>query len=125
MTPAELGAAIHEGLRLLIRPAIPTERALGEAVAHILHGRGYCFEREFALNGRDRPDFVVGLAPVIAIELKVKSSPAEVMRQLARYAEHPDVSGMLLITTRSAHTSLPATLGGKPLAVCLITDLYL
>ena len=124
MNTQQLGAAIHEGLRLT-RPAIPTEKALGDAVARVLWERGYRFEREYELAPRDRPDFVVGLVPVVAVELKVKGSPAEVLRQLARYAEHGDVSGMLLITTRSAHTSLPATLGGKPLAVCLITDLYL
>lgn len=124
MDPAKLGELLYAALEAH-RPAAYSERALCDGIERAILGLGLTFEREFALNGRDRPDFMVGRAPVIAIEVKIKGSLAELMRQVARYAEAPDVSGILVLTTRSAHGGLPPTLGGKPVAVKLLSPLYL
>ena len=123
MTPATLATQLYAALAER-RPQIPSERALCDAIDRVLFGLGYTFEREFHLDARDRPDFVVGLVPVVAIEVKVKGSLAELTRQIHRYAQHPDVSGILVISTRSDHQRLPDSLGGKPVAVCYL-DFYL
>lgn len=122
MSPADLGTTLYSALRA-DPPQIPAERQLCDAIEAALSALGYRFEREFRLNGRDRPDFVVGM-PVVAVEVKIKGSLAEVTRQIHRYAQHPDVTGILVVTTRADHRRLPDTLSGKPVAVCYL-DLYL
>ena len=122
MTPAALAVVIDEAFRTH-RPQIPSERSLCDAIEVVL--RGHPFEREFRLTDRDRPDFVVGLVPLVAVEVKVKGSLADLTRQLFRYAEHDEVSGILVVTTRSTHRELPTTILGRPVAVCYIGGLYL
>lgn len=92
------------------RLACRTEAQLQEAIAACfdLHKVGYI--REFRLTEKDRPDFMVGK---IAVEVKINGSCSEVTRQLHRYAEHPDVEDLLLITTCSKHMRLPGHLNGK------------
>lgn len=73
-------------------------------------GEGY--GREVRLSPRDRVDFLVG--GCIAVEVKhrrAKASPT--LRQLARYAEHPDVTAIILAT--GWPMAMPAELNGKPL----------
>jgi hypothetical protein len=91
------------------------EGELQASIAKVLGSHGIAFEREVRLSDKDRPDFMVG---GVAIEVKVASSRADVLRQLARYAEHPEVSGMVLVTSKACHLNMPAQLLGKPLAVC-------
>ena len=84
--------------------------------------------REHRLDARSRPDFLVwtGAATGIAVEVKIAGSPQDVLRQLLRYAEHPAVSGVLLVTTRSRHRGIvPAELLGKPAACLCIADYLL
>lgn len=122
MDPAALSTLILDAFTAR-PPQIPNERALCDAVERVL--RGHPFEREFPLNARDRPDFVVGLVPLVAIEVKVKGSLADLTRQIFRYAEHAEVSGILVVTTRSDHRRIPETILDRPVAVCYIGSLYL
>ena len=70
--------------------------------------------REVRLNAADRPDFVVDDCWII--EVKISRAPKRgVPRQLARYAEHDRVKGLILATNTAL--SLPSTVGGKPLRV--------
>lgn len=83
-----------------------------------LEGRaGWC--REYRLSAEDRPDFVLqrGGADggLIAIEAKHRRArPTQVLRQLARYAAHPEVVALVLAS--GVPMTTPAELGGKPLA---------
>lgn len=132
MTPAELLEATHQFVGFRKYP-IDTELALQDAIEKELWqmvglGRTGLLntklsreeqfiadpQREVVLTARDRPDFMVG---PLAIELKVKGSPADVARQLMRYAEHPSVGAILLVTTRSSHRAMPAQMCGKPVRV--------
>jgi len=72
--------------------------------------------REHRLTDKDRPDF---FAPSegIAVELKTQGSRASVLRQLNRYATHPDVKVLCLVTSKANLTKMPASLKGKPLYV--------
>lgn len=68
--------------------------------------------REVQLSPSDRVDFMVD---GVAIELKVKCSTNEILRQLARYAQHDSVREILLLSvTRAPLLKLPPTLNGKP-----------
>lgn len=70
------------------------------------------FLREVVLSKTDRVDFLVD---GIAVELKVKCPANEILRQLARYAQHDEVREILLLSvTRAPLLKLPPTLNGKP-----------
>lgn len=68
-------------------------------------------EREYRLSARDIPDFLIDRS--IAIELKVKGAPrAMILAQLERYAKHPEVAALILLSNVSMR--LPPLIGGKP-----------
>lgn len=70
------------------------------------------FTREMKLSETDRVDFFVS---GIAVELKLKCPTNEILRQLARYAQHESVREILLLSaTRAPLQKIPSTLNGKP-----------
>lgn len=83
-----------------------------------LRNLGYDVKREAIIDGRSRLDFLIG---GIAIEVKVAGRTVSVVRQLARYAEHPDVDALILVTTRLRHSDIPSVMSGKPVRVVAIT----
>lgn len=89
------------------------ETMLQNGIAKVLAEDGIAFEREYPL-GRDRVDFFV---QGIALEVKVDGSLSEVTRQLHRYAQHPDVQIVALVTTKSQHCRMPSEMAGKPVRV--------
>ncbi len=93
-----------------------SEGELQSGIATALQAESITFNREHQLAD-GRIDFLVGS---IGIEVKVDGSDMSVARQLLRYAKCPEVSGLLLITTRRRHLSLPKTLGGVQIDVLLI-----
>lgn len=69
------------------------------------------FEREKRLAPGDIVDFLVNGA--IAVELKIKGAQRRaIYRQLERYAGHPDVEAIVLVTNLSM--ALPTTIKDKP-----------
>ncbi len=72
---------------------------------------------------RLRPDFWFPRSGIVA-ELKARDgggTPAQVADQLARYAEIPDVRGILLLTgSARLAAGLPSTILGKPLRVLVV-----
>lgn len=73
------------------------------------------FEREVTA-GHDRFDFYRP-ADRIVVEVKIAGSPAQVLRQLLRYAGRPDVDGLVLATMRGTLVrTLPPAMLGKPVA---------
>jgi len=95
------------------RYLVGSEADLQNGVEIALKGAGVTFERERVL-GRDRVDF---FAQGVAIELKVDGSLSDVTRQIHRYAQHPEVTAVLLVTTRVLHDRMPATMCEKPVRV--------
>jgi hypothetical protein len=84
-------------------------------------------EREVKLGEKDRIDFVVqrsvdgkpnGMA--IGVEVKVKASLAQVERQLRRYAVHPRLAGILVVSCSVQLKRLPSVIEGKPIHVALV-----
>lgn len=92
-----------------------TEAAFQLGVERALSRAGFALEREVQLSRGDRIDFM--LDGHVGLELKIAGAETAVLRQLARYAESPHVSALILCTTKSAHIQLPRMLLGKPLAV--------
>jgi hypothetical protein len=74
-------------------------------------------EREVEVGPRCRIDLVVAR---VGIEVKVKGAPADVARQLQRYAATGRFDAFVLATTVHAHRGMPETLGGVPVHVAYL-----
>jgi hypothetical protein len=99
-------------VREWVPPTLPSEDAYQESLGGFLEEIGIPHAREVRLTETDRVDFIVGS---IAVELKVKCSAAELLRQLQRYAQSPQVEEILALSfTRSCLRMLPGRLSGKP-----------
>lgn len=93
---------------------VTSEAKLQAGLAQALEG--FCeFQREFVLSPSDRPDFWLP-DEGIAIEVKIKGSPASINLQLLRYARHEVVKAVLLIASDPSLLRAPAELAGKPVA---------
>jgi hypothetical protein len=67
--------------------------------------------REHRLSTADIPDFFIA---GVVVEVKMNAArAASILKQLTRYAVHPEVSAVILVSNRATH--LPATVEGKPL----------
>ena len=96
------------------------EEELQKAIASALTASSIPHQREYRLNERDRLDFKV---ETIAIEVKVKGSLTETVRQVARYLLAPEIHSLIVVTTKAAHRGLPQNLNGKPIFVLYLPPL--
>ncbi|WP_181242650.1 hypothetical protein [Caulobacter vibrioides] len=118
--------SVGEVARVLGRGCFPLKRESDCQLAIDGHLRaafpGVAISREHRLSGRDRPDWLIDGRFVV--EAKVHGAVrAKIERQLQRYAEHDAVEGIVLATGRSI--ILPATIGGKPVAVVNLGEAWL
>jgi aromatic ring-opening dioxygenase catalytic subunit (LigB family) len=90
-----------------------SEKELQDGIANALEKEGISFKRELCVSKSDRPDFVVG---DIAIEVKIKGSISDLLRQIARYAKHSEIQSILVIGTPHWITRVPASLDGKEIS---------
>lgn len=75
----------------------------------LLQRAGIEFIREPRLSARDIPDFMIG---GIALEVKLKGArKKDVFRQLCRYAEHENVTAVVLVSNITM--GLPPEINGK------------
>lgn len=92
------------------------EKDLQDGIETVLRAAGVEFEREKNLVEFGTIDFL--LRGGIGIEVKIKGSPADVIRQLHRYAQSPQIASLVLVTGKLSHgRSFPAELQAKPLYV--------
>lgn len=98
-------------IRLLgsIRAPLEDEKETQRVIAEHLDAAGVGYRREVRLSEKDIVDFMIEGA---AIEVKIKGSRANILRQLERYSAHADVKQLILLTSRSV--LLPRVIGGKP-----------
>lgn len=92
-----------------------TEVQLHEAIDGALADAGMVIEREVQLSARDRIDVLVDGG--IGVEVKVGGTTAAVGGQLARYAEHDRIRGLVLVTSCARHRAVPRRLNGKTVHV--------
>lgn len=110
MTAFQIYAALRE-----VRFNFTCERELQEGIAKQLTAAGVSFRREHALTERDRIDFLCGS---VGIEVKIKGSAADLIRQLHRYAERDEITAIILVTSRAQHrAATPRGLNGKPIYI--------
>jgi hypothetical protein len=96
---------------------VRNEAELQDAIAEILTAAGAVVEREVRLTSYDRIDLLVGR---VGIEVKVAGQPADVERQIRRYAESPLVDSLILVTTRHRHAVMPQQMNGKAVTVIVL-----
>lgn len=114
--PALESSQTSEQLKQLLTSArfrSADEAGLQVAIAAVLDGAGVPYVREARLGTAGRIDFLVGR---VGLEVKVKGAVKDVRTQLARYAEHPDVDAVVLVTRCLRH-KMPPTLCGVPILV--------
>ncbi|MBW8025305.1 hypothetical protein EOG37_01245 [Clavibacter michiganensis subsp. michiganensis] len=93
-------------------PLVDSEDDLQEAIHDLLTAHGIESAREVRLSdGKSRIDLLAGS---VGIEVKIDGSHASVLRQLTRYAACAELTDLILVTTRSKHHVLPATIGTTP-----------
>lgn len=117
--------AVEDLIRLLRRGRfdLSTEKHLQAGVEQVLSAEGVRFEREKGLSDRDIPDFLVSGGIVIECKLHKKARKMEVYRQLCRYAEHADVTAIILASNISM--GLPTDINGKPTFVASLSHGWL
>jgi hypothetical protein len=120
-----VGIIMHEGKDLDLsshdlasalgkfRYQVGEEITLQDGLDRVLTRLGYPYEREYILSAADRPDFLVD--GKIAVEVKIKGSAAEALRQVSRYAKHPQIAEVLVVGTPAWLSRLPDEIEGKPL----------
>lgn len=107
MSPIEI-------VRLLqrCRLDLSSEKHLQEGIEHALTDSGIAFEREKRLSQKDIPDFLVEGGIVIECKMRKKARKIAIFQQLSRYAEHHEVSAIILAANLSM--GLPPEINGKP-----------
>ena len=92
------------------------EADLQAAIAETLAAHSIDADREVSLSdGISRIDLLAGQ---VGIEVKIGGAPVGVTTQLNRYAQCPEISVLVLVTTRARHGLGLHSLNGKPLLVC-------
>lgn len=119
MNPADLSASLSSALGTQALRVFD-ERDLQEQLSQAATRAGIEHRREARVGGKlDRPDFLID---GVAVEVKVGGSYNALLRQIFRYAAHPDVIGILVVTTRRTHDRLPDLILDKPVATLCLGD---
>lgn len=107
-------------LSILRLPAMPGEYDIHRQISDIFIENGFDFHHEYYLAPRCRIDFCVGS---IGIEVK-KGRPAssQLIKQLRRYLESPELDGMIVIMPRLIR--LPSQIAGKPVYILSLNRLW-
>lgn len=100
--------AAFSGKRFPLEDEIRTQAAIHGALTARF---GALVEREASAPG-GRIDFRVA---DVGCEIKLKGSPAAIIRQCARYLDSPWMAGLVLVTAKAV--PLPPMLKGKPCRV--------
>lgn len=115
---------MHEILALVgkFRFPLSSETRLQESLEKQFLAGGLEFKREHRFSPEDRVDFFETTAG-IAIEVKIKSGPSALYRQMERYSKHAVVNQLLLIT--NVQTAFPDSLNGKPVFILNLARAWL
>ncbi len=104
------------------------ENLLQASIERRLIERRISYSREKHIRATERPDFLVTGDAVgwpVGIEVKVKGSALDLLHQARRYLDGDLLDGLVIVTRRSAHKSLPDTFNGKPVRVVhLVQDSF-
>lgn len=120
-TEAEVTTRISINSRLLIlsnvmrscRFNFSNEKELQAGIEELLTQEGINFAREHQLPPVGRIDFYLP-DDRIGIEVKVKGSPSDVLKQFHGYCGHADIDALLVVSSRTKLGNLPDVLNHKP-----------
>lgn len=102
---ALLESYIHRGAR---------ETHIHDSIKQVLKMGAVRFKHECQLSEKDRPDFFV--EGLVAIEVKMNAAKDDVVLQLGRYANLPQVRALIIATPKSTSlVGLPNEILGTPL----------
>lgn len=88
------------------------------SIETVLTDAGVSHRREVQLTARDRIDFMV---EAVGVEVKTQGSAVNLLRQLGRYAQHPDVEELLVVSTVTRLVrGLPAAVHGVPVTATVL-----
>lgn len=87
-----------------------TETDLQNGIEEVLIKSGIAYKRELSLSTRDRPDFLID---EIAVEVKIKGTLSQLLRQITRYVSHKEVSTVLVVGTPAWLNQIPSHIDGK------------
>lgn len=99
------------------------ESQFQRGISTVLDEGGFRHQREYVAGPTSRLDFLVD--PGIAIEAKIQGSLPTALLQVDRYAELPEVTGILLVTTSRWEGAAGgvAELRGKPFRIVTVRRL--
>ena len=89
-------------------------------LAKIFQDEGLETSREHRLSLNDIPDFVI---EGVVVEVKNKGQRTAIYRQLQRYSTHPELKGIVLVTSKSI--LLPPSINGLPTRVASLSRAWL
>ena len=119
--PAQMADTLRDALSVMAaieraRIHVATEDWAQTSIARALARAGIEAEREVALDGASRIDFLAG---VVGVEVKVKGQRRAIWRQLDRYAAHPRIGALVLAT--GVAMPISGWVNGKPLLVASLS----
>lgn len=102
-----------------------TEADLQAGIHAALVAAGLDAVREVRLSSRDRIDVLCG---TVGIEVKVshagrRESAERITRQLTRYAEHDQITELVLVSSSPRHRRVPDAVAGVPVRVVIVGGL--
>jgi len=101
-------------------PAMPGEYDLHAMIAAALDEAEIPYEHEYRLAPRCRLDF---MCASVAVEVKKgRPNAQELLRQLAKYMEKPEVTAMVAVVQKKV--ALPETICGKPVRLVALNMLW-
>jgi hypothetical protein len=104
------------------RYSVGSEDSFQRSLEQVLLRHHISFLREHQLGPEyGRIDFYLPDRK-FGIELKVKGSPSQALRQLHRYAQCPDIRALILMTARARLALAPATINGRPLVAVAVWE---
>lgn len=95
-----------------------SEKELQAALATVFEQDAAVYEREYHLGRQSIVDFM--FPDGLAVEVKIKGSRNNLIRQLHRYAGFDEVTAILLITTKATFLTMPDEISGKPIYGCRV-----
>ncbi len=111
---------VLEALCAMRPPFALYEADLHRLVANRLTECGFAYRHEARIAGGCRIDYLVG---DVGVEIKKgKPRPAELTRQLARYAQSECVRSLIVLSWQSV--TLPERLNGKPVRAVSLSQLW-
>lgn len=95
------------------------ERDLQDGIDQVLAGMGLTYTREHRLTKTDIVDFLIDGpdGAGLGIEVKIKGTVMDLLRQLGRYAQSAEVGSLLVVTGRVQLTGIKNNIGGKTVRV--------